>query len=349
MLVSGHALAEPPADAPACSSCEPAMVAARLGVASWGFHDTSYYPPKGSSALGELEIGQWVTSTATLSLVGAYAAFTDVEPSGGGDYNYHWAMQVAKLGARVSSHDPDTSLFAGYGFGATLARGHDQTGSSERRDASHYVEAFAGAQVAHVGQFAFELSGGVLLGGVTSFNATLGVRWDAGQPPPVRCVDPPHDHVVAALRGGVAHTEIIAEDSSPEGWGPWIEGEVGWRTGPHRAFLGVASFTRFTGNEYYDSNNVPKTFSMYRLGMREQLWPTRRAFVALGGGAGIVTTHAASPLPGTPGAGIDAYLELVLGVELVRSGDYAIDLTSQGSLSPLGAGEASFALGVAWR
>jgi hypothetical protein len=287
----------------------------------------------------ELEVGQWVTDATTVSIVGSYAAFSDTEPYG------DWAVQVGTIGARVVRHDRSVPMFVGYGFGATLSREIDRLGSPERRDVSHYIEGIAGMRLGHVGPIAFDVSAMISLGEVTTVGATLGAAWDS-KPPLVRCPEPSDDYLIGALRAGFGYGAGFTEDSFEGGWGPAVELDVG---APNSigTILGVASFAQFTGLQPYGSSSVPETIRSYRLGVREELWPTRRAFIAPGLGFDVGTRHAPM-VSSSDTSAVGVYVDLVLGVQLVRLRHFSIEATSHGSLS-FGFAATSFALGAAWR
>jgi hypothetical protein len=321
MLASRAALADPP------------TFALRAGIETYrmSLPDTySENPPQGSPPVLELEAGLRRDPDTTITLVGGIGAFEDPV--------YH--VRTARLGARVVGRIPDQPFLYGLGFGATWSRIEPQMGppAPATTDLSHYVEILAGGEVAHAGPLGLQLLGTMRLGAGAAFGATLGLAWD----PPLRPHSEPaiETRPTAIVRMGEAFTHEYWSDTEPYGWGHWLEAEVGVRLSEHWALGAFVAHTKFTGLvPDFDGHYTSQTFSHTRFGIRAPLWIADRAFIALGVGE--------LAADGDGGA----FIDLQLGVDLIRYRGFALEATSQGSLTGLdyGIGESSFSIGVAYR
>jgi hypothetical protein len=324
------------ADRP-CSLTEERTFAARDGISSAFIH--RYDAPAGVHAVppaAEIEAGAWVTSATTLTAVaGSYTRFHYTSFSG-----ERWDIAVGRLGGRFMFHSRELPVFFGVGTGATLESARSDT--QRERSAALYAELIAGWTIAHAGPLAFQLTGSASSGGMDAFQATLGVAWDP--PRPERCADTPRHGFVGALRVGPTYTDVWNTDADPNGWGPWIEGELGARVSEHWALLGFASYTHFTDDPliqcigtilvpvHYDVTNI-------RIGSRAQLWIVPRLFASFGTGIAL------SPVNWQLA---DLFVELEVGFQVVRFEHAAIELVE---LTDAGVAETatSFGIGVSYR
>ena len=325
VVVARVAYAEPQ-DAPACSSCEPGTFAVRAGLETDTIRISSENDP--ATAFGQpmlaLEGGQWITPDTRLTLGGSFRAFDFIEyPDPTTHRSIH--VQFATLGMRVSHHGRKSKLFGGFGVGGTWSRVTSPDGIAV--EGGHYLELFAGLDVARVGSLVVDLQPSVTLGTATMFGGALGLHWDPPHQP--RCPDPPGAPGAVAVRVGEAHSEFDSGDLNPRGWGPWVEVELGVRASERVVVAAFASYTKFTDTAEY---------SYGRGGVRAQLWPVRRVFVAPG--VGFVGGH-----------GGGALLDLEIGIELVRWQHLVLEAIGESSTTPSSSGvlEASYGVGIAYR
>lgn len=320
------------------ASADPLTFAVRGGTEAADL-DWRYQSAHTTAPALEIEGGVWVSDHVTLTAVAGSVTHFEIYD---GDLGSTSTVHDGRIGARVTWHaaEPTPPVFAGVGTGATLQTSRDDPGE---RDAMHYTELFAGGTLAHAGPIGFQAMGEVAFGGMATRQLTLGVAWD----PPHGKIDSRMrpDGVIAGVHVGKAYTTVDDGYLMPQGWGPWLEAELGARVSPHAALLGFATYTHISGDSVLQDIGT-KTYTEHyelthtRVGVRVRGWLAPRAYVSAG--AGLMYQQLEDANGGNP------FFELEAGVEPLQVGPIALEVTSFYEIM-FDARSSGFAIGVAYR